>query len=91
MIDQKGFSLWDASAVYELPGGRYSIGVHGKNLTNKHYKIAGYNYLNINPYTGEYIRVNGTPGFASLLGAEGASTVFYGNPRQIFVSLSAKF
>ena len=92
-IDQKAFSLWDASAVYTLPGGRYTVGVHGKNLTDKHYKTAGYNYLLQNPWTGQFIQLNGQPGYspAGGLGREGILTAFYGNPRQIFVSLSAKF
>ena len=92
-IDQKGFTLWDASAVYELPGGRWSIGLHGKNLTDKHYKVAGYNFLLQNPYTGQFILPNGQPGYSAAggLGLEGVLTAFYGNPRQIFVSLGAKF
>ncbi|HET7708237.1 MAG TPA: TonB-dependent receptor, partial [Sphingomicrobium sp.] len=92
-IDQKAFSLWDASAVYTLPGGRYSIGLHGKNLTDKQYKLAGYNYLWQNPWNGQFILLNGQPGYspASNLGQEGILSAFYGNPRQVFVSLSAKF
>ena len=34
MLDQKGFALMDAGAVYELPGDHWTIGLHGKNLTN---------------------------------------------------------
>ena len=34
-LDQKGFALWDASAVYDLPGGHWTVGLHGKNLTDK--------------------------------------------------------
>ena len=92
-IDQKAFSLWDASAVYELPGGRYTVGLHGKNLTDKHYKLAGYNYLLQNPWTGQFILPSGQPGIspAGGLGQEGILSAFYGNPRQVFVSFSAKF
>ena len=93
MLDQKGFSLWDASAVYELPGGRYTIGLHGKNLMDKKYITAGYNFLLQNPYTGQFILPDGTPGFSPNLGLgqEGVLTAYYGNPRQIFVSIGAKF
>ena len=31
---------------------RFSIGVHGKNLTDKRYKTSGYNFLGQNPTTG---------------------------------------
>ncbi len=63
-LDQKGFSLLDASAVYELPGGHWTVGLHGKNLTDKRYIVAGYNFLNVNPYTGEFINNGATPGAA---------------------------
>ena len=67
-IDQKGFALLDASIVYELPGDHWTIGLHGKNLTDTRYKTSGYNFMLQNPYTGEFIgngieRVaNGQPG-----------------------------
>ena len=93
LIDQGAFSLWDASAVYSLPGDRYTIGIHGKNLTDKRYRVAGYPYLLQNPWTGQFILLNGQPGYSAAggLGQEGVETTFYGNPRQVFVSFSAKF
>ena len=44
-LDQPGYALLDANATYTFGGGRYSIGVHGKNLTGKTYKTAGYQYI----------------------------------------------
>ena len=92
-LDQKGFALLDASAVYELAGGHWTVGLHGKNLLDKRYVTSGYNYLLQNPYTGEFILPNGTPGIspASGLGQEGVLSAFYGNPRQVFLSLGMKF
>ena len=91
LLDQKGFSLLDASAVYELPGGHWTMGLHGKNLTNKKYIAAGYNFLRQNPFTGDFINLNGTPGMSSTLGAEGVLTGYYGNPRQILFTAGYKF
>jgi iron complex outermembrane receptor protein len=97
-LDQKGFSLWDASAVYELPGGHWTLGLHGKNLTNKRYIVSGYNFMNVNPYTGQFINngatagvVGGVPGIESALGKEGVLTAYYGNPRQILFTVGYKF
>ncbi|MDQ3477967.1 MAG: TonB-dependent receptor [Pseudomonadota bacterium] len=92
MIDQKGFSLLDASALYEFGDGRWTIGVHG-NLLNKKYKTAGYNFLLQNPFTGEFILPTGQAGIipAGGLGQEGVLTAFYGNPRQVFLTLGARF
>ena len=89
-IDQKGFALWDASLVYTAPGDRWSIGLFGKNLTDKTYKTSGYTFVVINPTTGAIINGgNGLP--QPALGREGTLTAFYGNPRQVFVTGTVKF
>ncbi|MBW4980796.1 TonB-dependent receptor, partial [Marinobacter adhaerens] len=44
-LDQPGYTLLDAHLVYNFGGGRYSIGIHGKNLTDVRYKTAGYQYI----------------------------------------------
>ena len=89
-IDQKGFAMLDASIVYTAPDDRWSIGLFGKNLTDKEYKTSGYTFINVNPTTGAPILGgNGLP--TSALGTEGTLTAFYGNPRQVFVSGTVKF
>jgi len=89
-LDQKGYALWDASLVYNFGGDRYSIGVYGKNILDKHYKTSGYQFLATNPATGQpIIGSNGLP--TPSLGREGVATVFYGNPRQVFVTGTVKF
>jgi iron complex outermembrane receptor protein len=88
-LDQPGYTLLDAHLVYTFGEGRYSIGIHGKNLTDVHYKTAGYQYIN-STIAGVPIL---TPGgaYTPTLGKEGVATAFYGNPRQIFGSFSLKF
>ncbi|MBQ0771390.1 MAG: TonB-dependent receptor [Sphingomonadales bacterium] len=89
-IDQKGFALWDANLVYNAPDKRWSIGLHGKNLTNKKYKTSGYTFVAANPTTGEIITgANGQP--IPTLGPEGTLTAFYGNPRQVFITAGVRF
>ncbi len=82
-LDQDGFVLVDASMIYTVDSGLFSIGVHGKNLFNKEYIVAGYNFVaGGNP--------PGTP-FVSTLGREGTLTGFYGDPRRIFVTAQVNF
>ncbi|ABF54587.1 TonB-dependent receptor [Sphingopyxis alaskensis] len=89
-IDQKGFALWDASLVYTAPDDRWSLGLFGKNLTNKKYKTSGYTFIVVDPVTGvPALGANGLP--RSALGTEGTLTAFYGNPRQVFVTGTVKF
>lgn len=90
-LDQGGFALWDANLVWRAPGSRWTLGLHGKNLTDKRYILGGYNFYNQNPFTGQFILPNGQPGFSSAVGLEGTLTAFYGNPRQVFISAGMNF
>jgi len=89
-IDQKGYALWDVNLVYNAPDKRWSIGLHGKNLTNKKYKTSGYTFVAADPKTGVIATgANGQP--IPTLGPEGTLTAYYGNPRQVFVTAGVKF
>lgn len=81
-LDQDGFALVDASIVYTDDSDRFSIGIHGKNLFDKRYIVAGYNFV-----TGDGQM---TP-FAPTLGLEGTLTGFYGDPRRFFVTGEVRF
>ncbi|NBB24401.1 TonB-dependent receptor [Porphyrobacter sp. SLTP] len=81
-LDQDGFVLVDASIIYTSDSGLYSIGVHGKNLFDKEYIVAGYNFV-----AGG---VGGAP-FVPTLGREGTLTGFYGDPRRVFVTAQINF
>ena len=89
-LDQNGFTLFDANLVYTAKGGRWSLGVHGKNLGNVKYKVAGYTFIAANPTDGTLaLNPNGT--LKSALGKEGVLSEFYGNPRQVFATATLKF
>ena len=89
-IDQEGYALVDASVVYTAPGERWSIGLYGKNLTDKQYKTSGYTFVAADPVTGAIpLGPNGFP--IPTLGPEGTLTAFYGNPRQVFVTATLKY
>lgn len=81
-LDQDGFVLLDASIVYTDDSDRFSIGIHGKNLLDKEYIVAGYNFV-----------AGGTGGapFVPTLGLEGTLTGFYGDPRRFFVTGEVRF
>lgn len=89
-IDQSRYALVDASLVYTSPDDRWSIGLHGKNLTDKEYKTSGYSFIVGNATTGvPTLGGNGLP--LASLGREGTLTAFYGNPRQVFLTAGVKF
>ena len=89
-LDQPSYALWDASLVYTGGDGRYTIGVHAKNITDKQYITSGYQFLTVNPVTGAPTR-NAAGNVVPSLGREGVVTAFYGNPRQVFLSLGLNF
>jgi iron complex outermembrane receptor protein len=96
-LDQKAYALIDANLVWKSTGG-VTIGLHGKNLLDKQYKTSGYQFLTVNPVTGQPVRsvaptspLFNVPGITPSLGREGVVTAFYGNPRQVFLSLGYKF
>jgi iron complex outermembrane receptor protein len=41
-LDQEAYTLWDLSVVWADDTGHWQVGLHGKNLTDKKYKVAGY-------------------------------------------------
>ncbi|HZX22451.1 MAG TPA: TonB-dependent receptor [Woeseiaceae bacterium] len=65
-LDQDAYTLWDLSFVLEDPDGRWRLGLHGKNLTDEEYKVAGYFFPNlglessITAFYGDPRRVMGT-------------------------------
>jgi iron complex outermembrane receptor protein len=67
LLDQPSYTLLDLSVVWEGADGKWSFGLHGKNLGDEEYKVAGYAF---GPTGGN-------------LGLEGNDTAFYGNPLTI--------
>ncbi len=70
LLDQKAYQLYDASLVWTSNDRRYQVGLHGKNLGNEEYKVAGY--------------------FFPTLGGN-TTTAFYGFPRTVTGTFSARF
>ncbi|MEX5744270.1 TonB-dependent receptor [Massilia sp. X63] len=42
LLDQESYKLYDASIVWTRADGKVRAGLHGKNLSDKHYKTGGY-------------------------------------------------
>ncbi len=80
-LDQPAFTLIDASIQWTTPNDRWTVGFHGKNLTDEEYIVAGYNF----------VAVGADGSIAPTLGLEGTLTGFYGNPRTWTMSLGYKF
>jgi iron complex outermembrane receptor protein len=44
MLSQDGYALWDAGVTWTSADRRIQVGLHGRNLTDKRYRTAGYNF-----------------------------------------------
>ncbi|HZV64981.1 MAG TPA: TonB-dependent receptor [Telluria sp.] len=44
MLAQGGYSLWDAGLVWSSADRKVQVGLHGRNLLDKRYKVAGYGF-----------------------------------------------
>ena len=44
LLDQPSYELYDAGLVWTSNDRRYQVGLHGRNLGDEEYKIAGYNF-----------------------------------------------
>ena len=44
MLAQEGYGLWDAGLVWTSADRKLQLGLHGRNLLDKRYKVAGYGF-----------------------------------------------
>ncbi|MES2129760.1 MAG: TonB-dependent receptor [Pseudomonadota bacterium] len=44
MLAQEGYSVWDAGLVWTSSDRKVQVGLHGRNLLDKRYKVAGYGF-----------------------------------------------
>ena len=44
LLAQDAYTLWDAGVVWTSSDRKVQVGLHGRNLTDKRYKVAGYNF-----------------------------------------------
>ncbi|GAB1257464.1 TonB-dependent receptor [Aurantivibrio plasticivorans] len=83
VLDEDSYSLLNANILFTSPDQHWAIGLHGKNLTDEEYRVAGYNFAATFDNSGNLV----APG----LGGEDTVTGFYGDPRTITLSIGYRF
>ena len=79
-LDQPQMALLNAGVNWTAADGRLKLSVHGTNLLDKEYVVAGYDFVTTVPAFGN-----------SALGTTGVLTAFFGNPRQVFGTIEVAF
>jgi iron complex outermembrane recepter protein len=80
LIDQESVTISNASVVWVTDDGRWSVGLHGKNLSDEDVKTAGYCF-----------GFPATTGCPSALGIENNVAIFYGAPRTFTGTVEYRF
>ncbi len=83
VLDEDSYTLYNASLVAVSPNQRWTIALHGKNLTDEEYRVAGYNFAATFDEQGNLV----APG----LGGDDTVTGFYGDPRTVALTLNYSF
>ncbi len=78
LLDQEAYTLWNASIVWDSADGHWQAGLHGRNLTDEEYIVAGYDFVN-----------NTT--LAPELGLEGTLIGYYGPPRTVTATFAYRY
>ncbi len=78
LLDQGGYTLFDASIVWNSDDGRWSVGLHGRNLGDKRYITSGWDFVN-------------DATLAPTLGRERTLTAFFGDPVNYRAQVTYRF
>ncbi len=79
-LDQEQYALLNAGIYWTSVDGGLRLSVHGSNLTNQRYIVAGYDFVTSVPELGN-----------NPLGLSGVQTAFYGDPRRVMGTIEVRF
>ena len=82
-LDMGSYSIFNLGATFTSPDERWTLAVHGKNIFDKEYRIAGYNF----PATFNPDGSVAVPG----LGGEDTVTGYYGDPATVTFTIGFHF
>ncbi|MBC3764652.1 TonB-dependent receptor [Neptunicella marina] len=84
LLTQEGYGLVNMSLNWYSEDGQWSVGLHGKNLTDKEYLVGNYPFVNVAaPYSTDNPGP-GTGGDTTLIG-------YYGDPRTVSLTVGYRF
>lgn len=78
LLDQGGYTLFDASLVWNSADKHWSVGLHGRNLGDKRYITSGWDFVD-------------DATLAPTLGRERTLTAFYGDPVTYHINVTYRF
>lgn len=79
-LDQEQYALLNAGIYWTAADGGLKLSVHGANLTDQRYIVAGYDFVTSVPELGN-----------NPLGLSGVQTAFFGDPRRVMGTVEVAF
>ncbi|RUO63366.1 iron complex outermembrane recepter protein [Pseudidiomarina planktonica] len=86
LLTQDGYGIVNAGVVWYSNSGKWTVGLHGKNLTDEEYLVGGYQFVTPDPSDPSDVSLY-QPG----LGGDTTLTGYYGDPRTISLTVGYKF
>ncbi|MEX1221096.1 MAG: TonB-dependent receptor [Idiomarina sp.] len=86
LLTQDGYGIANAGVVWYSNSGKWTVGLHGKNLTDEEYLVGGYQFVTPDPSNPRDVSLY-QPG----LGGDTTLTGYYGDPRTISLTVGYKF
>lgn len=82
LITQDSYGMLNLGVNWYSNDGHWTVGLHGRNLTDENYLVGNYAFVTIDPDTGAYLP--GTGGDTTLVG-------YYGAPRTVSLTVGYRF
>lgn len=86
LLTQDGYGLLNMSLNWFSEDGHWTIGLHGKNLTDEEYMVGGYQFVTPDPADPTDVS-RYTPG----LGGDNTLIAYYGDPRTLTLTVDYRF
>lgn len=82
LLTQDSYGMLNLGVNWYSADGHWSVGLHGKNLTNEEYLTGNYAFVSVDNETGEFLP--GTGGDTTLIG-------YFGAPRTVSLTVGYRF
>lgn len=83
LLTQESYGLLNTSINWFSEDGHWTIGLHGKNLTDEEYMVGGYQFVAPDE--------SAPGGFAPGLGGDNTLIAYYGDPRTVSLTVDYRF
>lgn len=86
LLKQDGYGILNLGVTWYSDDGLWTVGLHGKNLTDEEYMVGGYQFVTPDPSD-----LYDTSLYLPGLGGDTTLTAYYGDPRTVSLTVGYRF